>query len=115
MKYTLNQLKFQNLATEMDIHLPPPQPHATTTAHGCATGNDLAVENLKSLLMKCAIASSPGLEQKAFLEKRIQDFALTVHTPDHPPYAWVLTFLFFFSFFLSSLYFDDIFFVILFC
>ncbi|KAL2235098.1 UNVERIFIED_CONTAM: hypothetical protein Sindi_1242000 [Sesamum indicum] len=76
----------------MDSPKPPasPPPPATTTA----PGNHHALDNLKSLLMKCAIASTPAksltLPQKTFIEKRIQDFFPTIHTPDHPPYAWLI-------------------------
>ncbi|KAL0430257.1 UNVERIFIED_CONTAM: hypothetical protein Sradi_0651700 [Sesamum radiatum] len=76
----------------MDSPKPPasPPPPTTTTA----PGNHHALDNLKSLLMKCAIASTPAksltLPQKTFIEKRIQDFFPTIHTPDHPPYAWMI-------------------------
>ncbi|PIN25978.1 hypothetical protein CDL12_01257 [Handroanthus impetiginosus] len=82
----------------MDQSKPPPSPppHATTAgpSAGNATANRHAQENFRSLLMKCAIASTPTKSltppQKAFIEKSIQEFFPTVHTPDHPPYAWMI-------------------------
>lgn len=66
-----------------------PPAHATTSCGG-------ALEKLKSVVMKCAIASAPSkslsLQQTAFIDKRIQEL---LPTPHHPPYAWVSIFPFF--------------------
>ncbi|KAL7132322.1 hypothetical protein ABFS83_12G066000 [Erythranthe nasuta] len=72
-----------------------PPPPATTITGG---GNKKAVENLKSLVMKCVMASStptkPQLTppQKAFIENHIQELVPTINstTPDHPSYALMI-------------------------
>ncbi|KAL6539056.1 hypothetical protein OROMI_025382 [Orobanche minor] len=70
---------------------PPSPPHATTSA----TPDNRSLENIKSLLIKCATASAPAKKSltplhKAFIEKRIQEIFPDIHTPDHPPYAWMI-------------------------
>ncbi|GER48783.1 histone H1/H5 family protein [Striga asiatica] len=64
---------------------PPSPPHA-------ATANGRSLDNLKSLLIKCANASGKSLTppQKAFIDSRIQQIFPNIHTPDHPPYAWMI-------------------------
>lgn len=61
----------------------PPHASASTTAHGGA------VENLKSLMIKCAIASAPAKSLSPEHYKRIQELVPTIHTPHHPTYQWV--------------------------
>ncbi|XP_057765907.1 uncharacterized protein LOC130986494 [Salvia miltiorrhiza] len=72
----------------MERQHPPPLPHASTTAHG------RALENLKSLVIKCAMASAPAqslsVQHNTLIEKRIQELIPTIHTPDHPTYQWMI-------------------------
>ncbi|XP_042035356.1 uncharacterized protein LOC121781725 [Salvia splendens] len=67
---------------------PPPHAAASTAAHG------RTLENLKSLVLKCAIASSPSkslsLEHTTLIEKRFQESVPSIHTPDHPTYQWMI-------------------------
>ncbi|KAK6157600.1 hypothetical protein DH2020_011848 [Rehmannia glutinosa] len=73
---------------------PPPPPVTTVPSPSTATASKHSLEKIKSLLMKCAVASTPAKSltslQKAFIEKRIEQLFPDIHTPDHPPYAWMI-------------------------
>ncbi|KAL8035018.1 hypothetical protein ABFS82_12G067400 [Erythranthe guttata] len=68
-----------------------PPPPATTTTTISGGGNKKAVENLKSLVMKCATKQLTP-PQKTFIENRIQELVPTINTttPDHPSYALMI-------------------------
>ncbi|KAL2546005.1 H15 domain-containing protein [Forsythia ovata] len=53
-----------------------------------------AMENFKELLMECITTSTPNKSltppQKSLVNQRLQEIFPRFHTPDHPPYAWMI-------------------------